>query len=160
LAPARLLASVQVRYREVATCGRRQPSGPLRGAARADWDECLSALHVEIPDPVVNPMPNLWNPVQCRATLYWSRFVSGYETGLGRGMGTRDSGQDTLGTVHSAPEQARRTLIRIWQLQFADGRTWHQFFPLTSEGGLGLAAEHPEWPQWFSDDHLGLRVPA
>jgi hypothetical protein len=65
-----------------------------------------------------------------------------------------------LGTVHSAPEQARRTLIRIWQLQFADGRTWHQLFPRTSEGGLGLAAEHPEWPQWFSDDHLGLRVPA
>ncbi len=36
-------------------------------------------------------MLNVWNQVQCRTTLYWSRFVSGYETGLGRGMGTRDS---------------------------------------------------------------------
>lgn len=127
-------------------------------ALRADWDEYLAALRVETPDPVVDSMLNLWNPVQCRTTLYWSRFVSGYETGLGRGMGTRDSGQDTLGTVHAAPGQARATLTRIWQLQFADGHTWHQFFPLTGEGGPGLAAEHPEWPQWFSDDHLWLVI--
>ena len=127
-------------------------------ALRADWDGYLSALQVHTPDPELDAMLNLWNPVQCRTTLYWSRFVSGYETGLGRGMGTRDSGQDTLGTVHAAPEQARQTLTRIWQLQFADGHTWHQFFPLTGEGGPGLAAEHPEWPQWFSDDHLWLVI--
>jgi cellobiose phosphorylase len=41
-------------------------------------------------------------------------------------------------------------------LQFLDGHTWHQFFPLTGEGGPGLAAEFPDWPQWFSDDHLWL----
>ena len=58
----------------------------------------------------MNAMLNTWNQVQCRATLFWSRFVSAYETGLGRGIGTRDSAQDTLATVQNAPERARK----IW----------------------------------------------
>ena len=127
-------------------------------AVREDWAAYLARFSVETPDADTNAMLNFWNPVQCRTTLYWSRFVSGYETGLGRGMGTRDSGQDTLGTMHAVPDRARRMLTRIWTMQFADGHTWHQFFPLTGEGGPGLAAEYPEWPQWFSDDHLWLVI--
>ncbi|MCX7680613.1 MAG: glycosyl transferase family 36 [Anaerolineae bacterium] len=127
-------------------------------ALRADWERYLSCFVVETPDPEMNAMLNFWNPVQCRANLYWSRFVSGYDTGLGRGMGTRDSAQDTLGTVHSLPTQARSTLTTLWRLQFRDGHTWHQVFPLTGEGGPGLAAEFPGWPQWFSDDHLWLVI--
>jgi cellobiose phosphorylase len=127
-------------------------------ALRDDWDGFLSRLVVETPDAAMNAMLNFWNQVQCRTTLYWSRFVSAYETGLGRGMGTRDSAQDTLGTMHAVPAHARSTLTRIWQLQFADGHTWHQFFPLTGEGSPGLAQEYPEWPQWFSDDHLWLVI--
>ena len=73
-------------------------------------------------------------------------------------MGTRDSGQDTLGTMHTVPDHARRMLTTIWKMQFADGHTWHQFFPLTMEGGPGLASEYPGWPQWFSDDHLWLII--
>jgi len=123
-----------------------------------DWAAYLSRFTVETPDADTNAMINFWNQVQCRTTLYWSRFVSGYESGLGRGMGTRDSGQDTLGIMHTVPDQARRMLTKIWQMQFADGHTWHQFFPLTLEGGPGLASEYPNWPQWFSDDHLWLII--
>ena len=127
-------------------------------ALRDDWAAYLSRFTVETPDADTNAMLNFWNQVQCRTTLYWSRFVSGYESGLGRGMGTRDSGQDTLGTMHTVPDHARRMLTRIWEMQFADGHTWHQFFPLTGEGGPGLASEYPNWPQWFSDDHLWLII--
>jgi len=123
---------------------------------RAGWDAYLSCFVVDTPDPDLNAMVNVWNQVQCRTTLHWSRFASAYETGLGRGMGTRDSAQDTLGTMHAVPERARETLTRIWRLQFLDGHTWHQFFPLTGEGSAGLAAEFPEYPQWFCDDHLWL----
>lgn len=125
-------------------------------ALKKDWDEFLGKFQVNTPDPEMNAMLNVWNQVQCRATLFWSRFVSAYETGLGRGMGTRDSAQDTLATVQNAPERVRQNLIMLWKLQFQDGHVWHQVFPLTGEGGPGLAAEFPDWPQWFSDDHLWL----
>ena len=125
-------------------------------ALEADWNDYLGRFTVETPDPIVNAMLNVWNPIQCRTTLFWSRFVSAYETGTGRGMGTRDSAQDTLGTVHNAGDRARATLNMLWHLQYQDGHTWHQVLPLTGEGGPGLAAEFPQWPQWFSDDHLWL----
>ncbi len=125
-------------------------------ALKADWQEYLQCFSVTTPDADFNAMLNFWNPVQCRTTLYWSRFVSAYETGMGRGMGTRDSAQDTLGTVHAVSQHARNLLSRLWQLQFVDGHTWHQFYPLTGEGGPGLASEYPDWPQWFCDDHLWL----
>lgn len=124
----------------------------------ADWERYLNQFTVETPDAELNVMLNFWNAVQCRANLYWSRFVSGYDTGLGRGMGTRDSAQDTLGTVHNLPEHAKVTLNMLWKLQYADGHAWHQVFPLSGEGGPGLAGEIPEWPQWFSDDHLWLII--
>ncbi len=123
---------------------------------KADWEAYLGKFRVETPDVEMNAMLNTWNQVQCRATLFWSRFVSAYETGLGRGMGTRDSAQDTLATVQNAPERALKNLSALWRLQFTDGHTWHQVFPLTGEGGPGLAGEYPEKPQWFCDDHLWL----
>jgi cellobiose phosphorylase len=123
---------------------------------KQDWDNFLSKYQVSTPDPEMNAMLNVWNQVQCRATLFWSRFVSAYETGLGRGMGTRDSAQDTLATAQNSPERVKENLFLLWKLQFQDGHVWHQVFPLTGEGGPGLAAEFPDWPQWFSDDHLWL----
>jgi N,N'-diacetylchitobiose phosphorylase len=125
---------------------------------QADWKDYLGRFQVETPDGAMNAMLNTWNQVQCRATLFWSRFVSAYETGLGRGMGTRDSAQDTLATVQNASLRARQNLSMLWKLQFRDGHTWHQVFPLTGEGGAGLAAEFPGYPQWFCDDHLWLLI--
>ncbi len=142
--------SVVERYREAAQVEQ------AFAALKADWADYLSSFTVDTPDAETNAMLNFWNQVQCRTTLYWSRFVSAYETGLGRGMGTRDSGQDTFATILPAPDHARRVLTKIWEMQFQDGHTWHQFMPLTGEGGPGLAGEMPERPQWFSDDHLWL----
>lgn len=140
------------RYREPAAVARAYD------AIAADWDQYLAAFTVDLPDAEMQAMVNVWNPIQCRANLFWSRFASGYDTGLGRGMGTRDSAQDTMGTVHNAPGHAKGVLRMLWRLQFADGHAWHQVFPLTGEGGPGLAGESPQWPQWFSDDHLWLVI--
>ncbi|MCS7105269.1 MAG: hypothetical protein NZ954_06870 [Thermofilaceae archaeon] len=123
---------------------------------KRNWENYLSKLRVETPDEELNAMINFWNAIQCRANLYWSRFASLYDTGLSRGFGTRDSAQDTLGTVHAEPERVKGVLKMLWRLQFKDGHTWHLVFPLTGEGGPGHAAEMPWRPQWFSDDHLWL----
>jgi cellobiose phosphorylase len=127
-------------------------------ALRADWESYFSKFRVETPDSCTNSMTNFLDPLQCRTTLHWSRFVSGYETGLGRGIGTRDTAQDILGVLHAVPDEAASRLAKLWELQFRDGHTWHQFFPLEGVGGPGLAAEKPSWPQWFCDDHLWLII--
>jgi cellobiose phosphorylase len=127
-------------------------------ALRSDWEGYLSSFSAATPAPDVDATVNYLAPVQCRTTLYWSRFVSGYETGLGRGMGTRDTAQDTIGVVQAVPGEAASRLARGWGMQFADGHAWHQYFPLADEGGPGLAAERPNRPQWFCDDHLWLVI--
>ncbi len=127
-------------------------------ALGSDWDAYFEAFTVQTPDVDTTAMLNCWSPLQCRTALHWSRFVSGYETGLGRGIGTRDTAQDALGVVHAAPGEVASRLERLWGVQFADGHTWHQFFPLTGRGGPGLAGERPTWPQWFCDDHLWLVI--
>ena len=91
----------------VAHFARARNTPDAFAALRAGWDKYLASHTVDTPDREMNVMLNVWNPIQCRTTLYWSRFVSAYETGLGRGMGTRDSAQDVLATVQSAPARAR-----------------------------------------------------
>ena len=146
------IAAVTARYRDPAEVELAFE------ALHSDWGTYFEAFSVQTPDADTTAMLNCWNPLQCRTALHWSRFVSGYETGFGRGIGTRDTAQDTLGVAHAAPDEVASRMERLWGVQFADGHTWHQFFPLTGKGGPGLAAERPTWPQWFCDDHLWLVI--
>lgn len=102
----------------------------------------------------MNLFVNMWNQYQCKTTFNWSRFVSLYQLGLGRGMGIRDSAQDTLGVMHTIPDEARELIIKLLQCQYTDGRAYHLFFPLTGEGGEGDAPVKKF--DWYSDDHLWL----
>ncbi len=67
-------------------------------------------------------MVNIWNQYQCMVTFNMSRSASYYESGIGRGMGFRDSCQDLFGFVHLIPEKARQRIIDIASTQFEDGR--------------------------------------
>ncbi len=110
------------------------------------WDETLSRYHVKTPDAAVNSMVNIWNQYQCRTTFTWSRSASYYESGIGRGLGFRDTNQDTLGFAHQIPQKVRERLRDVAATQFPEGRANHQYSPLTKEGrGEG-----------FGDDHLWL----
>lgn len=121
------------------------------------WENYIGKLHVETPDYDMNLFVNIWNQYQCKTTFNWSRFVSLYQLGLGRGMGIRDSAQDTLGVMHTIPGQAKELMVKLLQCQYTDGRAYHLFFPLTGEGGVGDAPVKKF--DWYSDDHLWL-IPA
>jgi adenylyltransferase/sulfurtransferase len=58
-------------------------------------------------------MVNIWNAYQCMITFNLSRSASFYESGIGRGMGFRDSNQDLLGFVHMIPQRARQRLLDL-----------------------------------------------
>jgi cellobiose phosphorylase len=115
---------------------------------RAYWDETLGRFSAETPDAAVNSMVNVWNPYQCRTTFNWSRSASYYESGIGRGMGFRDSNQDILGFAHQIPSLARQRLLDIAGTQFPEGRAHHQYSPLTKKGS----------GEGFGDDHLWLII--
>ena len=109
------------------------------------WNGCLSNYEANTPDEDVNLMVNIWNQYQCRTTFNWSRSASYYEAGIGRGMGFRDSNQDTLGVVHNIPERVRTRLVELASNQFKNGSSYHKFFPLTKTGEKGGYSDDPLW---------------
>jgi cellobiose phosphorylase len=113
------------------------------------WQGLLSKFQVECPDPHAQRMLNTWNQYQCMATFNLSRSASLYETGIGRGMGFRDSNQDLLGFVHLIPERARQRILDIAATQLSDGTCYHQYQPLTKKGNAEIGGD-------FYDDHLWL----
>ena len=91
------------------------------------WNRLLGILNVNTPDDKVNRMVNIWNQYQCMVTFNLSRSASYFESGIGRGMGFRDSNQDVLGFVHQIPDRARERIIDIASTQFPDGGCYHQY---------------------------------
>lgn len=121
------------------------------------WDNYLAAVQVETPDPAMNSMLNIHNPRQCHTTKNWSRYLSLYQLGYGaRGIGFRDSSQDTLGVITHMPEEAREFIERLLSVQNIDGSAMHQFFPSTMEANAGDSREEEDRPDYYGDDHLWI----
>ena len=118
-------------------------------ALRSEWDQRLGALQVATGDPHVDRMVNIWNPYQCFVTFNLSRSASMFESGIGRGMGFRDSNQDLLGFVHMAPERARARILDIAATQLPDGGAYHQYQPLTKRGNHDIGAGFNDDPAWL-----------
>ena len=116
---------------------------------RVRWDALLANFQVACPDEHLQRMVNAWNPCQCMATFNLSRSASLFETGIGRGMGFRDSNQDLLGFVHMIPDRARQRILDIAATQLADGTCYHQYQPLTKKGNAEVGGGFNDDPLWL-----------
>ena len=116
---------------------------------KAYWDKLLGILNVNTPDDRVNRMVNIWNQYQCMVTFNLSRSASYFESGIGRGMGFRDSNQDILGFVHQIPDRAKERIIDIASTQFPDGGCYHQYQPLTKKGNADIGGDFSDDPLWL-----------
>jgi cellobiose phosphorylase len=116
---------------------------------RDRWNELLSTVQVQTPDEHTNRMVNTWNAYQCMATFNMSRSASFYESGIGRGMGFRDSNQDLLGFVHMIPERARERILDIAATQLEGGGAYHQYQPLTKRGNHDIGSGFNDDPLWL-----------
>jgi cellobiose phosphorylase len=85
---------------------------------KAYWDQLLDIFVVDSGNDKLDRMVNIWNQYQCMVTFCMSRSASFFESGIGRGMGFRDSNQDLVGFVHQIPERARQRIIDIAATQF------------------------------------------
>ena len=116
---------------------------------RQTWDELLSKYTVKTSDEKLNRMVNIWNQYQCMVTFNMSRSASYFESGIGRGMGFRDSNQDILGFVHQIPERARERILDLATTQLEDGGCYHQYQPLTKKGNNEIGGDFSDDPLWM-----------
>ncbi len=116
---------------------------------RKYWDGLLSNYVVDSGDEKLDRMVNIWNQYQCMITFNFSRSASFFESGIGRGMGFRDSNQDLIGFVHQIPERARERIIDIASTQFPDGGCYHQYQPLTKRGNNDIGGGFNDDPMWL-----------
>ncbi|NLC52801.1 MAG: glycosyl transferase, partial [Firmicutes bacterium] len=128
-------------------------TGPAVAKAFAElkdyWVQTLSGYQVESNDPKLNRMVNIWNPYQCMTTFNLSRSASYFESGIGRGIGFRDSNQDILGFVRMVPERVRERIIDLAATQFSDGGAYHQYQPLTKKGNAEIGGGFNDDPLWL-----------
>ncbi len=113
------------------------------------WDSLLSKFSVKSGDERLDRMVNIWNQYQCMITFCFSRSASFFESGVGRGMGFRDSNQDLVGFVHQIPSRARQRIIDIASTQFPDGGCYHQYQPLTKRGNNDIGGGFNDDPMWL-----------
>ena len=113
------------------------------------WDQLLSKYQLKSHDDKLDRMVNIWNQYQCMVTFNMSRSASYFESGIGRGMGFRDSNQDLVGFVHQAPERARERILDIAATQFPDGGCYHQYQPLTKKGNNAIGGGFNDDPLWL-----------
>ena len=116
---------------------------------RAHWDKLLGIFQVDTPDVHTNRMVNIWNAYQCMATFNMSRSASSFESGIGRGLGFRDSNQDLLGFVHMVPARARERILDLASTQLESGGAYHQYQPLTKRGNNDIGGGFNDDPHWL-----------
>lgn len=116
---------------------------------KAYWDRLLDIYVVKTDEEKLDRMVNIWNQYQCMITFNMSRSASFFESGIGRGMGFRDSNQDLVGFVHQIPERARERIIDIASTQFPDGGCYHQYQPLTKRGNNDIGGGFNDDPLWL-----------
>ena len=116
---------------------------------KAYWTGLLSHYQLDHEDEKLCRMVNIWNQYQCMVTFNLARSASYFESGVGRGLGFRDTSQDQLGFVHMIPERTRSRLLEVAATQFADGGCYHQYQPLTKEGNHELGGDFNDDPVWL-----------
>ena len=115
----------------------------------AFWDDLLDRYTAKTGNEALDRMVNIWNQYQCMVTFNFSRSASFFESGVGRGMGFRDSNQDLVGFVHQIPSRARERIIDIASTQFPDGGCYHQYQPLTKRGNNDIGGGFNDDPCWL-----------
>ncbi len=113
------------------------------------WDGLMGVLQVDSPNEHVNRMVNIWNAYQCMVTFNLSRSASYFESGVGRGMGFRDSNQDLLGFVQMVPARARQRILDLAATQLESGGAYHQYQPLTKRGNDAVGSNFNDDPAWL-----------
>lgn len=118
-------------------------------ALKKHWDDLFANYTVNSKDEKLNRMMNTWNPYQNIITYNFSRSASFFESGIGRGMGFRDSNQDLIGSMHMIQAKARERILDLAATQLESGGAYHQYQPLTKKGNSEIGGNFNDDPMWL-----------
>lgn len=116
---------------------------------KLNWQKKTNKLQIKTTDDKLSRMVNIWHPYQSMITYQFSRSASYFESGIGRGIGFRDSNQDIAGFAHMDPQKARQRILDIASTQFEDGGAYHQYQPLTKRGNNDIGGNFNDDPLWL-----------
>ena len=109
------------------------------------WSAYCSSMQVKTPSKAMNTYLNTWNQYQGKITFINSRNASYYHWGVLRGMGFRDSLQDTISVVINEPELVRERILLLSSYQRPDGVCAHCFHPVSGEAEFTGHKDDPLW---------------
>ena len=149
-----LIGEGENRVESLALIERMQAEGQVESVWQSiqhQWDDILSAITVETPDPSMDWMLNHWLLYQTLSCRLWGRTALYQSSGA---FGFRDQLQDVLALLHTRPDLVRDQILEAARHQFEAGDVLHWWNPPTDRGVRTRFSDDLLWLPYVTAEYV------
>lgn len=115
----------------IQSCGDPAANHAALAEVRSFWEETLSRVQIQTPEPALDLMVNGWLSYQNLSCRMWGRTAY-YQSG--GAFGFRDQLQDSAALIYLLPELTRHQILLHAAHQFVEGDVLHWWHPPADHG--------------------------